>query len=74
MLLTDLAGTSPLLHSALRAIESWNAKCISKLQEFDGPPDDFINTDPSLMSAERPPLLKHKSLLEPSNSPFRFAT
>jgi hypothetical protein len=70
--IADLAGTSPLLHSALRAIESWSGKCISKLQEFEGPPDDFINTDQSLLSSERPPLLKHKALLEPSNSPFRF--
>jgi hypothetical protein len=69
--IADLAGTSPLLHSALRAIESWSGKCISKLQEFEGPPDDFINTDQSLLSSERPPLLKHKALLEPSNSPFR---
>ncbi|XP_018412810.1 PREDICTED: dmX-like protein 1 [Nanorana parkeri] len=69
--LSDLPVASPLCHATLKTLQRWEQVLLRRLQIFGGPPQDFI-TMPSTEDAlsAGPAILRHKALLEPTNTPF----
>ncbi|XP_076859615.1 dmX-like protein 1 isoform X2 [Brachyhypopomus gauderio] len=70
--LLDLPVCSPLCHSVLKTLQRWEQVLQKRLEIFGGPPSKYISTqaiDEAMASG--PALLRHKSLLEPTNTPFR---
>ncbi|KAI4881493.1 hypothetical protein NFI96_021816, partial [Prochilodus magdalenae] len=69
---TDLPVTSPLCNAVLKCLENWEQLLLEKMNKFDGPPPNYINTYPSDTSAGGgPAILRHKAMLEPDNTPFK---
>ncbi|XP_062860822.1 dmX-like protein 2 isoform X2 [Trichomycterus rosablanca] len=69
---TDLPVTSPLCDSVLKCLENWEQQLLDRMNRFDGPPPNYINTYPSDASAGGgPAALRLKAMLEPDNTPFR---
>ncbi|XP_022542730.2 dmX-like protein 2 isoform X3 [Astyanax mexicanus] len=69
---TDLPVTSPLCNAVLKCLENWEQQLLDKMNKFDGPPPNYINTYPTDVSAGGgPAILRHKAMLEPDNTPFR---
>ncbi|XP_053355874.1 dmX-like protein 2 isoform X2 [Clarias gariepinus] len=68
---TDLPVSSPLCNSVLKSMESWEQQLQEKMDRFDGPPPNYINTFPADASlGGGPAALRLKAMLEPDNTPF----
>ncbi|XP_048835403.1 dmX-like protein 1 isoform X1 [Brienomyrus brachyistius] len=70
--LQDLPVGSPLCHNVLKTLQRWEQLLQKRLEVFGGPPPQYISTQPpdDTLSGG-PAILRHKALLEPSNTPFR---
>ncbi|XP_053355880.1 dmX-like protein 2 isoform X8 [Clarias gariepinus] len=69
---TDLPVSSPLCNSVLKSMESWEQQLQEKMDRFDGPPPNYINTFPADASlGGGPAALRLKAMLEPDNTPFK---
>uniref|UniRef100_A0A672MQ92 RAVE complex protein Rav1 C-terminal domain-containing protein n=1 Tax=Sinocyclocheilus grahami TaxID=75366 RepID=A0A672MQ92_SINGR len=69
---TELPVTSPLANAVLKTLENWEQIILEKMNKFDGPPPNYINTYPTDLSAGGgPAILRHKAMLEPDNTPFK---
>lgn len=69
---TDLPVTSPLGNAVLKTLENWEQLLLERMNKFDGPPPNYINTFPTDLSAGGgPAILRHKAMLEPDNTPFK---
>lgn len=67
--ISDLPVCSPLLHAVLKTLEQWQEMLKSKLDMFNGPPDNYI-PDMYLEGYGNQPFAKYRALLEPHNTPF----
>ncbi|KAM5192027.1 dmX-like protein 1 [Mantella aurantiaca] len=70
--LSDLPVASPLCHATLKTLQRWEQVLLRRLEIYGGPPQDFItmpSTEEALSSG--PAILRHKALLEPTNTPFK---
>ncbi|XP_017295552.1 dmX-like protein 2 isoform X4 [Kryptolebias marmoratus] len=65
---TDLPVTSPLSNAVFKTLENWEQLLLERMNKFDGPPPNYINTYPTDLSAG---VLRHKAMLEPDNTPFK---
>ncbi|XP_078283348.1 dmX-like protein 2 isoform X1 [Rhinoraja longicauda] len=69
---TDLPVTSPLGNAVMKTLENWQQILHAKMEQFEGPPPNFINTYPNDFSnVAGPAILRHKAMLEPENTPFK---
>uniref|UniRef100_A0A8C9RST4 Dmx-like 2 n=1 Tax=Scleropages formosus TaxID=113540 RepID=A0A8C9RST4_SCLFO len=69
---TDLPVSSPLVNAVLKTMENWEQLLFERMNKFDGPPPNYINTYPTDLSAGGgPAILRHKAMLEPENTPFK---
>ncbi|XP_014851921.1 PREDICTED: dmX-like protein 2 [Poecilia mexicana] len=69
---TDLPVTSPLSNAVLKTLENWEQLLLERMNKFEGPPPNYINTYPTdLSSGSGPAILRHKAMLEPDNTPFK---
>ncbi|XP_076027939.1 dmX-like protein 2 isoform X1 [Genypterus blacodes] len=69
---TELPVTSPLGNAVLKTMENWEQLLLDRINKFDGPPPNYINTFPTDLSAGGgPAILRHKAMLEPDNTPFK---
>ncbi|XP_044209707.1 dmX-like protein 2 isoform X1 [Thunnus albacares] len=69
---TDLPVISPLSNAVLKTLENWEQLLLERMNKFDGPPPNYINTYPTDLSAGGgPAILRHKAMLEPDNTPFK---
>ncbi|KAM4809558.1 dmX-like protein 1 [Rhinophrynus dorsalis] len=70
--LSELPVASTLCHSILKTLQRWEQVLLRRLEIYGGPPQDFI-TIPSAEEAlsAGPAILRHKALLEPTNTPFK---
>ncbi|KAM3624895.1 uncharacterized protein V6R79_003682 [Siganus canaliculatus] len=69
---TDLPVTSPFCNAVLKTLENWEQLLLERMNKFDGPPPNYINTYPTDLSAGGgPAILRHKAMLEPDNTPFK---
>uniref|UniRef100_A0A673ZL48 Dmx-like 2 n=1 Tax=Salmo trutta TaxID=8032 RepID=A0A673ZL48_SALTR len=70
---TDLPVTSPLGNAVLKTLENWETILQERMNKFDGPPPNYINTYPTdLSTGGGPAILRHKAMLEPDNTPFKW--
>lgn len=70
--ISDLPVVSPLCNAVLKNLENWEQLLLDKMNRFDGPPPNYINTYPTDLSAGGgPAILRHKAMLEPDNTPFK---
>ncbi|KAK9542420.1 hypothetical protein VZT92_000285 [Zoarces viviparus] len=68
----DLPVVSPLSNAVLKTLENWEQLLLERMNKFDGPPPNYINTYPTDLSAGGgPAILRHKAMLEPDNTPFK---
>ncbi|XP_065107376.2 dmX-like protein 2 isoform X2 [Paramisgurnus dabryanus] len=68
----ELPVRSPLTNAVLKTLENWEQILVEKMNKFDGPPPNYINTFPTDLSAGGgPAILRHKAMLEPENTPFK---
>ncbi|XP_010730711.1 dmX-like protein 2 isoform X9 [Larimichthys crocea] len=68
----ELPVTSPLSNAMLKTLENWEQLLQERMNKFDGPPPNYINTYPTDLSAGGgPAILRHKAMLEPDNTPFK---
>ncbi|XP_037310012.2 dmX-like protein 2 isoform X2 [Pungitius pungitius] len=68
----ELPVVSPLSNAVLKTLEHWEQLLLEKMNKFDGPPPNYINTYPTDLSAGGgPAILRHKAMLEPDNTPFK---
>ncbi|XP_041105290.1 dmX-like protein 1 isoform X1 [Polyodon spathula] len=70
--LSELPVGSPLCHSILKTLQRWEQVLLKRLEIFGGPPSKFISSH-TLEDAVSPgpAILRHKALLEPTNTPFK---
>nr|XP_014352268.1 PREDICTED: dmX-like protein 1 [Latimeria chalumnae] len=70
--LSELPVVSPLCHTVLKTIQRWEQVLLRRLEIYGGPPPNFISVHAleDTMSAG-PAILRHKALLEPTNTPFK---
>uniref|UniRef100_A0A672R4F0 DmX-like protein 2 n=1 Tax=Sinocyclocheilus grahami TaxID=75366 RepID=A0A672R4F0_SINGR len=69
---TELPVTTPLTNAVLKTLENWEQILLEKMNKFDSPPPNYINTYPTDLSAGGgPAILRHKAMLEPDNTPFK---
>uniref|UniRef100_M3ZJ41 Dmx-like 2 n=1 Tax=Xiphophorus maculatus TaxID=8083 RepID=M3ZJ41_XIPMA len=70
---TDLPVTSPLSNAVLKTLENWEQLLLERMNKFEGPPPNYINTYPTdLSTGSGPAILRHKAMLEPDNTPFKL--
>ncbi|XP_077200473.1 dmX-like protein 1 isoform X2 [Paroedura picta] len=70
--LSDLPVSSPLCHAVLKVLQRWEHVLLRRLEMHCGPPEDYISIHSSEeTSSSGPALLRHKALLEPTNTPFK---
>ncbi|XP_031704218.1 dmX-like protein 2 isoform X8 [Anarrhichthys ocellatus] len=68
----DLPVVSPLSNAVLKTLENWEQLLLERMNKFDGPPPNYINTFPTDLSVGGgPAILRHKAMLEPDNTPFK---
>ncbi|XP_072134293.1 dmX-like protein 2 isoform X2 [Mobula birostris] len=68
----DLPVTSPLGNAVMKTLENWQQILQAKMEQFEGPPPNYINTYPNDFSnVGGPAILRHKAMLEPENTPFK---
>ncbi|XP_056869524.1 dmX-like protein 2 isoform X2 [Takifugu flavidus] len=69
---TELPVTSPLSNAVIKTLENWEQLLLDRMNKFEGPPPNYINTYPTDLSAGGgPAILRHKAMLEPDNTPFK---
>ncbi|KAG8516720.1 DmX-like protein 1, partial [Galemys pyrenaicus] len=70
--LAELPVSSPLCHAVLKTLQCWEQVLVRRLEIHGGPPQNYIasHTSEENLSAG-PALLRHKALLEPTNTPFK---
>ncbi|TNM90878.1 hypothetical protein fugu_003167 [Takifugu bimaculatus] len=69
---TELPVTSPLSNAVIKTLENWEQLLLDRMNRFEGPPPNYINTYPTDLSAGGgPAILRHKAMLEPDNTPFK---
>lgn len=69
LLHVELPVCSPLLHLVMKTLDSWEENFQAQLESFGGVPSELLDGSPH--RGQGPALLRHKSILEPENSPFR---
>uniref|UniRef100_A0A670JJC7 Dmx like 1 n=1 Tax=Podarcis muralis TaxID=64176 RepID=A0A670JJC7_PODMU len=70
--LSELPVSSPLCHAVLKILQRWEQVLLRRLEMHGGPPENFISVHTSQdASSSGPALLRHKALLEPTNTPFK---
>uniref|UniRef100_A0A670XR66 Dmx like 1 n=1 Tax=Pseudonaja textilis TaxID=8673 RepID=A0A670XR66_PSETE len=70
--LTELPVCSPLCHAVLKTLQRWEQVLLRRLEMHGGPPENFISIHILQdASSSGPALLRHKTLLEPTNTPFK---
>nr|XP_051700075.1 dmX-like protein 1 isoform X7 [Oryctolagus cuniculus] len=70
--LAELPVSSPLCHAVLKTLQCWEQVLFRRLEIYGGPPQNYIasHTSEEGLSAG-PAILRHKALLEPTNTPFK---
>ncbi|XP_075570740.1 dmX-like protein 2 isoform X7 [Pelecanus crispus] len=69
---TDLPVTSPLGIAVIKNLEQWEQILQDRMDQFEGPPPNYINTYPSdLGVGAGPAILCNKAMIEPENTPFK---
>ncbi|XP_021393136.2 dmX-like protein 2 isoform X1 [Lonchura striata] len=69
---TDLPVTSPLGIAVIKNLEHWEQILQDRMDQFEGPPPNYINTYPSdLGVGAGPAILRNKAMMEPENTPFK---
>uniref|UniRef100_A0A8C5NN25 Dmx like 2 n=1 Tax=Junco hyemalis TaxID=40217 RepID=A0A8C5NN25_JUNHY len=69
---TDLPVTSPLGIAVIKNLEHWEQILQDRMDQFEGPPPNYINTYPSDVGVGAgPALLRNKAMIEPENTPFK---
>uniref|UniRef100_A0A8C3C1C2 Dmx like 1 n=1 Tax=Cairina moschata TaxID=8855 RepID=A0A8C3C1C2_CAIMO len=70
--LSELPVSSPICHAVLKTLQRWEQVLQRRLELYGGPPQHYISVHASEDAlAAGPALLRHKTLLEPTNTPFR---
>uniref|UniRef100_A0A4X2KS97 Dmx like 1 n=1 Tax=Vombatus ursinus TaxID=29139 RepID=A0A4X2KS97_VOMUR len=70
--LSELPVSSPLCHAVLKALQCWEQVLLRRLEIHGGPPQNYISIHTSEESLSGgPAILRHKALLEPTNTPFK---
>ncbi|XP_012982899.2 dmX-like protein 1 isoform X1 [Melopsittacus undulatus] len=70
--LSELPVSSPICHAVLKTLQRWEHVLLRRLELYGGPPQHYISVHASEdILAAGPALLRHKTLLEPTNTPFR---
>ncbi|XP_066424857.1 dmX-like protein 1 isoform X4 [Molothrus aeneus] len=73
--LSELPVSSPICHAVLKTLQRWEQVLLRRLELYGGPPQHYISVHASEDAlAAGPALLRHKSLLEPTNTPFRSSS
>ncbi|XP_064151285.1 dmX-like protein 2 isoform X10 [Loxodonta africana] len=69
---SELPVTSPLGIAVVKNLENWEQILQEKMDQFEGPPPNYINTYPTDLSVGAgPAILRNKAMLEPENTPFK---
>ncbi|XP_040824651.1 dmX-like protein 2 isoform X12 [Ochotona curzoniae] len=69
---SELPVTSPLGIAVIKNLENWEQILQEKMDHFEGPPPNYINTYPAdLSGGVGPAILRNKAMLEPENTPFK---
>uniref|UniRef100_A0A663MXF5 Dmx like 1 n=1 Tax=Athene cunicularia TaxID=194338 RepID=A0A663MXF5_ATHCN len=69
--LSELPVSSPMCHAVLKTLQRWEQVLLRRLELYGGPPQHYISVHASEDAlAAGPALLRHKTLLEPTNTPF----
>uniref|UniRef100_A0A673U0U4 Dmx like 2 n=1 Tax=Suricata suricatta TaxID=37032 RepID=A0A673U0U4_SURSU len=69
---SELPVTSPLGIAVIKNLENWEQILQEKMDQFEGPPPNYINTYPTDLSlGAGPAILRNKAMLEPENTPFK---
>uniref|UniRef100_A0A8C5PKG4 Dmx like 2 n=1 Tax=Leptobrachium leishanense TaxID=445787 RepID=A0A8C5PKG4_9ANUR len=70
--IADLPVTSPLGIAVVKNLENWEQILHERMDQFEGPPPNYINIYPSELAAGAgPAILRHKAMLDPENTPFK---
>uniref|UniRef100_A0A8B9GKE8 Dmx like 2 n=1 Tax=Amazona collaria TaxID=241587 RepID=A0A8B9GKE8_9PSIT len=70
--IADLPVTSPLGIAVIKNLEHWEQILQDRMDRFEGPPPNYINTYPSDISVGAgPAILRNKAMIEPENTPFK---
>ncbi|XP_045855051.1 dmX-like protein 1 isoform X3 [Meles meles] len=70
--LAELPVSSPLCHAVLKTLQCWEQVLLRRLEIHGGPPQNYIASHTSEESLSGgPAILRHKALLEPTNTPFK---
>ncbi|XP_062369453.1 dmX-like protein 1 isoform X7 [Cinclus cinclus] len=73
--LSELPVSSPTCHAVLKTLQRWEQVLLRRLELYGGPPQHYISVHASEDAlAAGPALLRHKTLLEPTNTPFRSSS
>uniref|UniRef100_A0A803VAD5 Dmx like 1 n=1 Tax=Ficedula albicollis TaxID=59894 RepID=A0A803VAD5_FICAL len=71
----ELPVSSPICHAVLKTLQRWEQVLLRRLELYGGPPQHYISVHASEDAlAAGPALLRHKTLLEPANTPFRSSS
>lgn len=71
-LILELPVSSPLCHAVLKTLQCWEQVLLRRLEVHGGPPQNYIASYTSEESLSAgPAILRHKALLEPTNTPFK---
>ncbi|XP_036694082.1 dmX-like protein 2 [Balaenoptera musculus] len=69
---SELPVTSPLGIAVIKNLENWEQILQEKMDQFEGPPPNYVNTYPTDLSVGAgPAILRNKAMLEPENTPFK---
>ncbi|KAM9311328.1 dmX-like protein 2 [Gastrophryne carolinensis] len=70
--LADLPVKSPLGIAVVKSLEKWEQILHERMDQFGGPPPNYVNTVPSDVAVgASPAILRHKAMLDPENTPFK---
>ncbi|KAK7831362.1 hypothetical protein U0070_024650, partial [Myodes glareolus] len=70
--LAELPVSSPLCHAVLKTLQCWEQVLLRRLEIHGGPPQNYISSHTCEESVSAgPAILRHKALLEPTNTPFK---
>ncbi|XP_052011882.1 dmX-like protein 1 isoform X3 [Apodemus sylvaticus] len=70
--LSELPVSSPLCHAVLKTLQCWEQVLFRRLEIHGGPPQNYISSHTSEENVSAgPAILRHKALLEPTNTPFK---
>uniref|UniRef100_A0A672TXU8 Dmx like 2 n=1 Tax=Strigops habroptila TaxID=2489341 RepID=A0A672TXU8_STRHB len=68
----NLPVTSPLGIAVIKNLEHWEQILQDRMDQFEGPPPNYINTYPSDIGiGAGPAILRNKAMIEPENTPFK---